>query len=50
MTSLGDETQVIDAVTFVTMAGLLLAVAALAGVVPRRRAVCVEPLEVLRYE
>jgi putative ABC transport system permease protein len=44
------EVPVTDPATFVLMAGLLLAVAVVAGLVPVRRAVRVEPLEVLRYE
>ena len=44
------ETPVTDPATFGSMAGLLLAVAAVAALVPLRRAVRVEPLQVLRYE
>ncbi|MEE8526477.1 MAG: ABC transporter permease [Thermoanaerobaculia bacterium] len=50
LASLVFEIPVTDPATFVTMAGLLLAVAVVAGLVPVRRAVRVEPLEVLRYE
>ncbi len=44
------DVPVNDPVTFITMAGLLLVVAAAAGLVPVRRAARVEPLEVLRHE
>ncbi len=50
LASLVFETPVTDPATFVAVAGLLLAVAAVAALVPVRRAAGVEPLEVLRYE
>ncbi len=50
LASLVFETPVTDVVTFASMAGLMLIVAIVAALVPLRRAVRVQPLEVLRYE
>ena len=44
------EIPVTDPATFVATAGLLLAVAAVAALVPLRRAVRVQPVDVLHCE
>ena len=50
LASLVFEVGVRDPVTFVSVAGVLMAVAVLAALVPIRRATRVNPLEVLHYE
>jgi putative ABC transport system permease protein len=50
LSSLLYSVSAVDPVTFASSAMLFLAAAAIASYIPARRAMCVEPMEALRYE